>query len=190
MLLLVNISMIMAKKRRLKIKLTKKNRKKLASIAIPLLIGLSGLVIGIVATNFIIGRSNPKNLVWAADKDVKIPKDLRGYLAAKNECKSYRGTDTPDGVGLWGVYQVSKKQYAKIAYGCSWSITSYIMAVKQDGEWQLLPPAEYFAPFKNGVDPSQGALPYCSIVDKYNVPGEIEPFCINEDGSASDNQRK
>ncbi len=180
----------MTNKKRSKPKLSKKNRKRLASTAIPLLAGLFGLIVGIIFISFLSNRQSPSNLIWAADDTVKVPNDLRKYLSDKKDCASYRGTDTPSGVGLWGVYQVSKKQYAKIAYGCSWNLSSYILAVKQNGKWELLKPVEYFAPFKDGVDPTQGALPHCSIVDKYNIPGELEPFCINTDGSAVDNQRK
>ncbi len=180
----------MAKKKRFKLKLSKKDRKKLASIAIPLLAGLFGLVVGASLVSFLSSSRRPSNLVWAADNTVKVPKALRKYLATKRDCESYRGTDTPRGVGLWGVYQVSKKQYAKIAYGCSWNLSSYVMAVKQQGKWQLLEPAEYFAPFKDGVDPTHGALPHCSVVEKYNIPAELEPFCINADGTATANQKK
>jgi len=169
-------------------KLKKAQRKKLASIALPVLVGLFGLVVGIAGTRLLSGRTTPANLVWPAEKTVKIPKDLRKFLEKQNSCEHYRGTDSPSGVGLWGVYQVSRGQYAKIAYGCSWNLSSYIMAVKQKGMWQLVPPAQYFAPFKDGVDPSKGALPFCATVATYKIPGDIEPFCIQPDGSAKPNE--
>ncbi len=180
----------MPKKKRFKLKLSKKDRKKLASIAIPLSAGLFGLMIGVVSTKYLINRQNPTNLIWSADNSVKIPRDLSKFLATKKDCKAFRGPNSPDGIGLWGVYQVSKDQFAKIAYGCSWNLSSYIMAVEQNGKWELIKPTDYFAPFKNGVDQSQGALPNCSIVEKYNIPSDIEPFCINSDGSVLSNSRK
>ena len=170
-----------------KLKLSNKQRKKLNSIAIPVLAGLVGLTLGIGITKLPVSLRSPANIVWAADKTVKIPRDLRRFLAAKNDCQAYRGTNTPTGVGLWGVYQVSRNQYAKIAYGCSWNLSSYIMAVKYGGSWQLIQPTEYFAPFKDGVDPTKGALPYCALVEKYKIPHDIEPFCVKSDGSAQGN---
>ncbi len=181
----IGISIMVKKK---KLKLSKKQRKQLKSVAVPIAIGIAGLLVGIVATKILASTHTPANIVWAADKTVKVPEDLRRYLDTKNDCKAYRGTDTPTGVGLWGVYQVSKSQYAKIAYGCSWNLTNYIMAVKHEGKWQLIEPTEYFAPFKDGVDPTKGALPYCAVVEKYKIPNAIEPFCIKPDGNAQSNQ--
>ncbi len=175
------------KKNRLKLKLSKKQRKQLIHYGKPVLAGFLGLLIGIGATNLLASRRAPSNLVWAADSTVKVPKDLRAFLVAKNDCKAYRGAGSPTGVGLWGVYQVSKNQYAKIAYGCSWNLSSYVMAVKQKGSWQLIKPTEYFAPFKNGVDPSKGALPFCAVLEKYKIPKDIEPFCVKADGAAQSN---
>ncbi len=176
----------MAKKK--KLKLSKNQRKQLFAVGIPVLVGLFGLLIGITGTRLLSGRRAPKNLVWAADKTIKIPKDLRTLLLSQDQCKGYNGTDTPTGVGLWGVYQVSKASYAKIAYGCSWNLSSYIMAIKQNGQWQLIKPKDYFSPFQDGVDPTKGALPYCAVVDKYKIPKDIEPFCIQADGSAKANE--
>lgn len=176
----------MAKKK--KFKLSKKQRKQVSRFGVPVLAGLLGLFLGIIITTFVSGRRAPTNLVWAADNTVKIPRDLRRFLETKNDCQAYRGTGTPTGVGLWGVYQTSKDQFAKIAYGCSWSLNSYVMAVKQKGLWQLLKPTEYFAPFKDGVDPSKGALPFCAVVEKYKIPKDIEPFCIKPDGTAQANE--
>lgn len=176
------------KKNRLKLKLSKKQHRRLIHYGKPVLAGLLGLLIGVAATKLSDSRRAPSNLVWAADNTVKIPKDLRAFLMAKNDCKAYRGTDSPTGVGLWGVYQVSKSQYAKIAYGCSWNLSSYVMAVKQKGSWQLIKPTEYFAPFKNGVDPSKGALPFCNVLEQYKIPKDIEPFCVKADGSAQSNE--
>lgn len=180
----------MAKKSRFKLKLSKKQRKQLQRAVKPLLVGFVGLLIGISGLGLWHWLRPPSNLVWAADKTIKIPRDLRTYLQhTDNDCEAYRGKDSPTGVGLWGVYQVSKGQYAKIAYGCSWSLSSYIMAVKKDGSWQLIPPTEYFAPFKNGVDPTKGALPFCVVVEKYSIPKDIEPFCILADGTAKSSQQ-
>lgn len=185
MLNVIGIS-TMAKKR--KVKLTKKQQKQLKTLLIPFGIGLVSLLIGIAGTSLFYNRKVPDNLVWAADSSVKLPKDLRKFLEKQNDCREYRGSGTPTGVGLWGVYQVSQGKYAKIAYGCSWSLSSYIMAVKQKGGWELLRPTQYFAPFKDGVNPAQGALPYCAMLEKYKIPNDIESFCIKGDGSAQSNQ--
>lgn len=178
----------MAKKR--KVKLNKKQQKQLKKLLIPLGIGLVSLLMGIAGTSLFYNRRAPHNLVWAADSSVKLPKDLRKFLENKNDCREYRGSGTPTGVGLWGVYQASQDKYAKIAYGCSWSLSSYVMAVKQKTGWELLQPTQYFAPFKDGVNPAQGALPYCDMLEKYKIPSEIESFCIKRDGSAQSNPVK
>lgn len=175
---------------KLRLTLSKKQQKRLKKILPPIGIGLLGFFTGIVGTVIISSRHTPANLVWAADANVKMPKDLRTFLENRNDCHEYRGAGSPTGVGLWGVYQVSRDRYAKIAYGCSWHLSSYIMAVRQKHDWQLLRPAEYFAPFKDGINPSQGALPYCSVIERYKIPDEIESFCITNDGSAQSNSIK
>lgn len=175
----------MAKKKR---KLTKKQRQKLRSLALPLITLMLGLLVGIQMTKIIGTSKTPSNLVWAADNTVKVPVSLTDYLLTKDDCKHYKGSGSPKGLGLWAVYQVSGDTFAKIAYGCSWNLSSYIMAVKLGKSWTLLPPTEYFAPFNEGNDPRTGALPQCSILEKYKIPKSIESFCINADGSAKNNQ--
>ncbi len=170
-----------------KLKLSKRQQKQFKKFLIPIGIGLIGFLIGFVASNVISGSKKPMNLVWVADSEVQLPKDLRKFLEGQQDCREYRGTGTPTGVGLWGVYQIHKGQFAKIAYGCSWSLSSYIMAVRQKTGWELLKPTEYFAPFKDGINPSQGALPYCAMLEKHKIPSQIESFCITADGSAQNN---
>jgi hypothetical protein len=128
-------------------------------------------------------------LVWASEHTVTLPKDLRTFLEQQDACRDYRGPNTPTGIGLWGVYQTHNNHFAKIAYGCSWSLTSYVMAVKDGKQWKLIPPKEYFAPFSDGANQSQGALPLCSELDMYNIPAAIESFCIKADGTAQANTR-
>lgn len=173
------------KKSKLKLKLSKKQRAQLKMIGIPVLVGLVCLNVGIAGTRFFEARRVPGNIVWAADETVAVPKDLRRFLQSQDDCKSYRGSGTPTGVGLWGVYQVSKAKFAKIAYGCSWNLSSYIMAVKEDSGWKLLPPTTYFAPFQGST--TTGALPLCSAIDQYKIDKSIEPFCVATDGSARAN---
>lgn len=175
----------MPKKR--KFRLSRSVRKKLKKLYLPVIYVSVGLIGGLLIARIVSIIPKPANLVWAADNTVIIPADLQKTLINKNDCASYRGNGSPNGVGLWGVYQVSKLRYAKIAYGCSLNLNLYIMAVKQQDTWQLLNPTEYFAPFKDGVDPTKGALPYCSVVQKYKIPAEIESFCINPDGTARSN---
>lgn len=117
------------------------------------------------------------NLVWPIDNMVNVPKDLEKYLLKQDACKEYRGTGSPKGVGLWAVMQVEQSKFAKIAYGCSDSLTAYIMAVKDKSGWTLLPPVEYFAN-SAGLD----VVPKCEVVDKYAVPAKIESFCIDVSG--------
>jgi hypothetical protein len=175
----------MAKKRNLK--LTKKQKKRFQSLVRPIVIGFGGFIFGIVLMILLQSDSAPQNIVWAADDSVKVPGDLRAYLESRDDCKEYKGTGTPTGVGLWGVYQVADNRFAKIAYGCSWGLSSYIMAVKQKTGWELLKPTEYFAPFKDGINPAQGALPYCAMLEKHKIPSHIESFCITADGTAQSN---
>lgn len=169
-----------------KIKLSKKRRLQLKTYGVPLLTGLLCLNIGIVGTRLFEARQNPRNIVWAADETVQIPSSLREYLEQKNVCQNYRGSTTATGVGLWGVFQVSQDKFAKIAYGCSWSLSTYILAVHENSGWKLLEPAEYFAPFKGSA--STGAIPHCSVLQKYKIDKVIEPFCIAADGSARPNE--
>lgn len=175
----------MAKKK--KLKFSKKQITKIKVIALPIFTGLFGLMIGIFASNVLRDRHTPANLIWPTDNTVKVPKDLRAFLEELDDCNSYKDTDGPKGIGLWGVYQVSQGKFAKIAYGCSWSLTTYIMAIKQNDKWQLIQPTEYFAPFKEAVDPALGALPNCPVVDQYKIPKEIESFCVTNEGTAQPN---
>ncbi len=180
----------MGRSKRKKPIFNKKQRKEIKAFAVPLTAVLFGLIVGVFANKLLSKQKTPTNLVWAADNTIQIPKDLRKFLESKSACGNYRGADTPTGVGLWGVYQVSQSRFAKIAYGCSWSLDNYVMAIKLAGSWQLLEPKDYFAPFNNGVDPVKGALPFCSAIEKYNIPKDIEPFCINPSGSASSNEKQ
>lgn len=169
-------------------KISKKRRQKILSMAIPMLVILASILFGSALTLITKNAEKPNNLVWAADNTVKLPADLKRFLLKQNRCEQYKGKKSLSGVGLWGVYQTSEDKYAKIAYGCSWSLSTYIMAVHHDKTWRLIEPAEYFAPFKDGVNAGSGALPYCSQLEKYRIPKDIESFCISADGSAKNNE--
>jgi hypothetical protein len=174
---------------RKKKKLSKRQRQKLLNIVIPMLVVLASLLIGSAITLILKNTERPSNLVWAADNTVQLPGDLTRFLRQQKHCEQYRGTGSPTGVGLWGVYQVTHDKYAKIAYGCSWSLSTYIMAVKQGKTWRLIEPTEYFAPFKDGANAEEkGALPYCVQLEKYRIPKDTESFCISTDGSAKSNE--
>ncbi len=174
----------MAKKK--KFRPTKAQKRQLQQLSILIATGFGSLLLGIGGTKLLSNRTAPRNLVWAADNTVQVPKDLKQFLLTQDTCKNYRGKNTPTGIGLWGVYQTSKKSYAKIAYGCSWNLTNYIMAVKSGGKWQLLEPAKYFAPFAS-TSSGSGVLPYCRALEQYKIPKDIESFCIKPDGSAEAN---
>lgn len=180
----------MAKKKSIfkKIKLKKLKRdRRFMRISLGLLV-LLGVAIGLFISFVEPYNQHPKSLVWAADKEVKIPNDLISFLQSKgNDCKEYRGTSTPNGVAIWGVYQVSKNKFAKIAYGCSTHLSLYIMAIKDKGKWALITPTEYFgATVATGSVPS--FLPTCEIVQKYKIDKNIEPFCIKPDGAGQENK--
>jgi hypothetical protein len=180
---------VVAKKKprfRLQVKLNKKQKALAWRVGTPIAVGLVCLLVGIIATHVVLARKQPANVVWAADNTVKIPADLKNFLLHQTDCKNYRGTSSPQGVGLWGVYQVSKDKFAKISYGCSISLSNYIMAVKQNGTWQLLQPTEYFSPFANTQ--TAGALPLCAQLDKYKIDQTIESFCVDATGAAKANQ--
>lgn len=179
----------MKSSKRKKTVINKKQRKQIKAIVIPLVSLAFGLLVGVFANKLLGQQKTPTNLVWAADQTISIPKDLDKFLQSRQRCTNYRGVGTPTGVGLWGVYQVSQGRFAKIAYGCSWSLNNYIMAIKPGKSWQLIEPKEYFAPFNNGGDPDRGALPVCTVIEKYHIPKDIEPFCVNSDGSARINER-
>ena len=172
-----------------KIKLSARRRRQLKSFTPFLLAGIIGFIVGTLGLRILAGFNKPSNLVWAADSTVAMPKGLEDFLESQNGCKEYRGTGTPTGLGLWGVYQTSKGKFAKIAYGCSWNLVSYIMAVKQSGKWQLLQPKEYFASVRDGADPVVGGLPRCTVIEKYKIDKNIEPFCIASDGTAKPNNQ-
>ncbi len=179
----------MAKKKsklKFKVKLSKKQKALAWSFGLPLAAAILFLNVGILGTRYFESQKQPANVVWAADKTVNVPSDLRKFLQAKDDCKDYLGTNTQKGVGLWGVYQVSHSKFAKISYGCSLNLSSYIMAIKQDGKWTLIPPTEYFSPFANTQ--ATGALPLCSQLEKYKIDKTIESFCIDAAGAAKANE--
>lgn len=175
----------MTKKRR--IKLTKSHKKIIKRHGIHAGWVLLGVLVTLLIGNFIHSRAQPKNIVWAADRTIKIPSGLKPYLLKQEGCREYRGKGSPTGVGLWSVYQTSNNKFAKIAYGCSWTLNTYVMAIRDKSGWQLLDPNKYFAPFRDAVDPSKGALPYCAVVEKYKIDKTIEPFCVNPDSTARAN---
>jgi hypothetical protein len=173
------------KKTRFKLKLNKRQKAMAWTIAVPTAAALIFLFVGIVGTRLIDGNTRPRNIVWAADKTVTVPSDLKSFLLKQDKCQNYRGKDTPTGVGLWGVFQMSQGKYAKIAYGCSWNLTNYIMVVKDKDGWKLLDPSAYFAPFASTT--STGVIPLCKVLDQYKIDKSIESFCIDASGTAKVN---
>lgn len=170
------------KKSKLNLKRLKKDKRFLRA-RLPLLI-LFGMAIGLTIAWLQPPDVTPKNLVWKANDSVNAPADLVKFLRAQDDCKNYQGTNTPRGVGLWGIYQTSKGKFAKVSYGCSTNLSTYIMAVKDNGKWQLLPPTEYFA----SQSTAARFLPKCSFIDKYKIDSSIEPFCIEADGTPRENK--
>lgn len=133
-------------------------------------------------------QEHPKNLIWAIDETVNVPRDLKRVLQKQNVCQSYRGPNTPQGVALWGVQQISKDKFAKVVHGCSWALESYVMLVKQDSEWQILEGKNYFA---DGLGNSgRSSLPKCEVLETYGIDQTIEPFCIDKNNKAKINSIK
>lgn len=177
---------------RKKYKLSKKQRQKLMDYAMPAFVILLSFLAGALITQAMTVYHTKKpitNLVWATDNTVTIPGDLRTFLMSRNDCEHYKGKDSPKGIGLWAIYQVSQSKFAKIAYGCSWDLKSYIMAVKQGQSWSLVQPSEYFAPFKDSSGVGDGAVPSCVQLQKYRIDKSTEPFCIDVDGTARVNEQ-
>ncbi len=169
----------MAKRRRL----SKNQLHVLKTYLLPVILVLIGLLIGVCLQSYRQHRQSPKNLVWAIDSSVQVPDDLRKFLLTQDNCKNYRGQDAPSGVGLWGVIQVTDR-FAKISYGCSWTLTNYILAYKQNSAWHLISAEEYFgAAHVSGI-----AIPACKVLTTYKIPQAIEPFCINTKGKAETNK--
>lgn len=158
----------------------KRHQKTFKRYGVPVLAAIALFALGIFTQNILHERAQPTNIVWAIDETVKIPADLRKTLLKKDECRGYRGGDSPPGVGLWGIVQVEQGKFAKIAHGCSWSVTSQVLAVKSKGSWQLVSPLEYFS------DTTQG-IPTCNAVIKYKVPVSLEGFCVNDSGKLAKN---
>ena len=140
----------------------------------PLILLLAGVSIGLILAWLQPPNLHPKNLVWASDDTVQVPGDLAEFLRLQDKCLSTQGVGTPHGVGLWSVYHVSKDKFAKISYGCGVGLTRYVMAVKPEHKWELIPPADYFA---------TNFLPGCAVVEEYQVDKSIEPFCIEAGGT-------
>ena len=169
-----------------KSKLQKLRKDKRFLKTFPLLTLLLGVAVGAVLVWLQPPDLYPKNLVWAGDATVKIPSDLVEFLRNQPACKRTSGSDGRNGVGLWGVYQVSQAKFAKVSYGCSSTLTPYLMAVRDHGKWLLIPYADYFA------DQSISArfLPKCTYIDKYKIDSSIEPFCLEASGAARENNIK
>ena len=143
---------------------------------------LIGLVSGFVICKTI--TDQPKNIrVWAVEDTVKIPTGLQSYLESnhKNDCKSWRGTDTPTGVALFAVEKSVGDQYALMTYGCSDQLNpgTTIVAAKVNGKWIITQPVEYYS----GKD----KLPSCSQIDKYQISKNAEPKCVDSKGSTKEN---
>lgn len=158
----------------------KKRQRFIKRIVVPFLIGLFLLYLGMFIQSVRLERSHPNNIVWAVDKTVQVPSDLRKMLMNRDDCKDYRGGNSPKGVGLWAVTQIEQGKFAKLAHGCSWSVSNQALAVKQRNSWSVVPAIEYFS------DTTQG-VPTCKAVVKYKVPIGLEGFCLNDVGKLSKN---
>src|SRR5258708_3634821 len=100
---------------------------------------------------------NSKNAVILSDSSVKPPSGLVDFLKTQDSCKTQKS------IGIWSIYQTADNKFAKLAYGCGVSLESYIMAVKQNSKWLLIPVSQYFLPAKDGGSVS-GYGPSCDIL--------------------------
>lgn len=142
-----------------------------------------GFVLLAVFIGFWIGKSqpvptHPKTLVWAASNDVSVPVELISFLEKTPSCIDTDGKPKADGVNLWSVVKVSQNKYAKLAYGCSYDLNFYKVAVKQAGGWQILDNSTYLA---------NNFLPYCEAIEAYKIDKTIEPFCLDAAGLSKEN---
>ncbi len=153
-------------------KLKRDNRFLVAALVLFFIVGVIAGAAGM--TLFVHNKpynQHPKNVVISADDTVSAPPDLIDFLRRQDTCQGR--------VNLYSIYQVSANKFAKLSYGCSTSLSSYIMAVKNNSHWQLIPVSEYFS--------TTGFLPKCIQVEKYQIDKSIEPFCIKENGMARNN---
>ena len=158
----------------------KKHRKFIKRFVVPFIAAILLFGLGMLTQNIRQERSHPSNIVWGVDQTVKVPSDLRKMLMERDDCKDYRGGNSPKGVGLWAVTQIEQNKFAKLSHGCSWSVSNQALAIKQKNTWELIPAIEYF------FDTTQG-VPACTAVVKYKVPINLEGFCLNDAGKLTKN---
>lgn len=161
-------------------KYLRKRRKTILRYGVPIVLVLVSFCAGGAYQRYHDVHTQPRNIVWSIDASVSVPSDLRNYLMQKNECQSYRGSNAPSGTGLWAVTQIDQGAYAKLAYGCSWSLSDHAVAVKQAKGWTIISPSLYYS------DPIQG-VPLCTAVVQYKIPPSIEGFCSNDSGKLTKN---
>ena len=129
-------------------------------------------------------NNNPTVLVWAADKNVKVPDGLVSYLERKHDkdCRDYKGTGSVSGVALFSVYETHQNRLAKMSYGCGDNLTRYIVAYKENGSWSLTRPTHYFIDVKPvSEDDTPLRLPECSFLSKHDFPSSFEPDCATDE---------
>ena len=142
------------------------------------------VILGVGLSLQCFGRSSvhPKVLVWAATTDVEVPKSLSKYLQTRTEdCTGYYGDNTAPGVPLFAIESVVGGKYAKVAIGCSTSLSSGFPVILTSSGWGLLSGAEYYVSAEDDPAKNEPAfLPRCSVVDKYGLPRTFEPSCYED----------
>ena len=160
----------------------KKNTMRSKNYLILLAIVVTAFALGYL-TNNLLNKDSENVKVWAVDDSVVIPSGLESYLEknSDDDCKQYRGTDTPDGVALYAIQANVDNRYVRMSYGCSDNLIEEvtIVAVKQDnGDWTLIPPTEYSG---------SGENPLCQQLEKYNINKIAEPECEDSKGKIQEN---
>ncbi len=157
-------------------RIQKLSRKKRLTLTL-CLVALLGVFFGVTGA-FLLRNNNPTVLVWAADKDVRVPDGLVSYLerSAKDDCRDYKGTGSVTGVSLFAIYDSAENRFAKMTYGCGNDLTSqvdgYLVAYKEGSKWNLTRPTHYFV---NGS-------PECSFLSEHDIPVSIEQSCVDAKG--------
>jgi hypothetical protein len=163
---------------------SKKQRRYILTLCLAFVIG--ALTAG---TGALLFRNNtPHVLVWAANKNVKVPDGLVSYLEREHagDCRADGNAATPEDVVLFSIYESAENRMAKVSAGCGKSLIfgeqGYAFAVKASGKWKLIEPATYFEYLGDGFLDSgyDGplSLPSCDILSEFTVPASFEPKCV------------
>ena len=155
-------------------------------VLVALVAALAGAMLVCLVCKLIPKDYSPAGIVLVADDSVKAPRDLIAYLEKENkdDCKDYKGTNTVQGVTITSIYQVVHDKYAKLALGCSTNLDEGAAAVKTAHGWITFSGASYNLSLPEEMPGETLTYPRCSIVDKYHISKDFEPYCLEDKGEA------